>query len=114
MKAALTLVRIAKQEEVGAGRQGNIHAATGLHCAVDDAEANTLLWRSPSAEGNTPPTPEHAECFMEESIWLWEVRDPEVADHSIEAGLWEGQRASVTFPEIDVRVVLASKLKLRG
>jgi hypothetical protein len=41
------------------------------------------------------------------------VWDPEVADHRVEVGIWEGQCASVTFPELDVRVVLASERKLR-
>ena len=51
-KAALTLSRIAEQEEVGSGRQGNIHAAVGLHGAVDHAEADAF--RRPGAEGHMP------------------------------------------------------------
>ena len=86
MKTALALVWVTEQEEVRAGRQGNVHPTTGLYCAVDDAKANALLWRSPSTEGNTAATSEHAKCLTEESLRVREMRHPEVADHRIEAG----------------------------
>jgi hypothetical protein len=114
MKAALALDRIAEQEEVGARRQVNIRAAMGLYGAVDDAEAHAFLWRSPGAEGNTAATPKHSECLAQESIRVRKMWDPEVADHGIEDGVWEEERASVTFAELDVWIVLPSERELRG
>jgi hypothetical protein len=84
-----------------------------LHCAVDDAETNTLLGRSPGAEGNPAPASKYAECLAEESIRIRKMRHSEVADHSIEAGCREGECASVTLAKLDAWVVLPSERKLR-
>src|SRR3954451_7275828 len=92
VEAAFTLGRIAEQEEVGAGRQGNIHAAMGLHRTVDDAEANRLLWRCPDAEGNAAAASEHAQPLTEERVRIGEMRHAEVADDGIEAAVRKGER----------------------
>ena len=72
-----------------------------LHGTVDDAETNALLGWRPGAKRSASATRENTERLSQEGIRIRKMRDAEVADNGIEAGIGKWERNSITLPELD-------------